>query len=51
MNIDVIQIIGHFLLWVTVFSFRKEESKINIFSIKWLVQVILITVAVILIKN
>lgn len=47
----IVEYLGLMLIFLAVSSYRKEDSKVNFFSIEHLTQFILVVLGVILIKS
>lgn len=46
----IISIVGYFLIYMAVFSFRKGESRIKIISVKYLVIMLLVIIGTYILK-
>ena len=42
----VYQLVGYVLIWWAVSIGRKEDSKIDIFSLEWVAQILLVAIGV-----
>lgn len=49
---DILQILfGYILIWWAVEVGRKEDSKVELFTPKWILQILLVAFGVMLIKS